>query len=275
MTSSPLQSAAFYATIGLLNHGGIQRVYQTKRMAGYLFAVLAVLQMAAFFLYHEITSHVEIRWLVYLVYQIRSAALAAVPLITAAAMLLLFSAGEKRISLFPILPVLSYALYFLPDHYLFYMEQSLKSGEAIAMALIMTVLECAAIWGAVLLLFLIGKRALLSSGSAEKKEELPFFDLEAPLTKSVFFVCFSYFCLQVVIEIVRTISYLIANAGTYTLEEILTILISFAFHLGILFLLQAACILYLRYAKKHYAKEGEILQGGEKSTDISPKAEEK
>ena len=242
-------------------------MYQTKRMAGYLFAFLAVIQMASFFLYYVTTASVEIKWLVYLVYQIRNAAQAAVPLITAAAMLLLSRAGEKRVPLFPILPVLSYALYFLPDHYLYYIEESLNSGEAIAMALIVTLLECAAIWGAVLLLFLIGKRVLSASAEKEEKEELPFFDLEAPLTKSVFFICFSYFCLQILIESVQTASYLITNAGTYTLEEILTILVSFIFHLGILLLTQAACILYLRYAKKHYAAENEIAEDGTESEE--------
>ena len=74
-------------------------MYQTKRMAGYLFAFLAVIQLAAFFLYYQTTAHVKIKWLVYLVYQIRNTAQAAVPLITAAAMLLLLRAGKKRIAM--------------------------------------------------------------------------------------------------------------------------------------------------------------------------------
>ena len=224
-------------------------------MAGYLFAFLSVILMASFFLYYETTSHIEIKWLVYLVYQIRNTVQAAVPLITAAATLLLFRAGAKKICLFPILPVLSHALYFLPDHYLFYMEDGLKTGEAIAMALIVTLLECAAIYGGVLLLFLIGKRVATASEEEKDEEELRFFDLEAPLVKSVFFACFSYFCLQVLIEIIRTVSYLVENTGTYTFEEILTILVSFIFHFGTLLLTQIICILYLRYARKHYKAE--------------------
>ena len=230
-------------------------MYQTKRMAGYLFAFLVVIQLAAFFLYYQTTAHVKIKWLVYLVYQIRNTAQAAVPLITAAAMLLLLRAGEKRICLFPILPVLSHALYFLPDHYLFYMEDGLNTAESITMALIVTVLECAAILGAVLLLFYIGRRVAQGASEEKCKETPHFFDLEDPLVKAVFSVCFSHFCLQIAIEIVRTVSYLITNAGTYTFEEIFTILISFLLHLGTLLLMQVVCILYIRYAKNHYATE--------------------
>ena len=64
-------------------------------MAGYLFAFLSILQLAAFFLYRQATEFFDIQWLVYLVYWIRLLAEAVVPLLTAAAMLLLFSGGHQ------------------------------------------------------------------------------------------------------------------------------------------------------------------------------------
>ncbi len=231
-------------------------MFYTKRMSGYLFALLAVIQMAAFFLYSQATEHLDIKWLVYLVYWIRSLAEAIVPLLAAAGMLLLARAGHKRLWLFPILPVLSRALYYLPDHYLYYLADDLNTGEAIAMSAIVTLVECGAIFGFVLLLYLLARRVL---ADAEKKdpdakceEDLPFFALEIPMVKSVFSISFAYFCLQIILEIVRTVSYLIANAGTYTLEEIFTIILSFIMHLAVLFASHALCVLYLRYAKKNY-----------------------
>ena len=63
---------------------------------------------------------------------------------------------------------------------------------------------------------------------------------------------FAYFCLQIAIELINTVSYLVTNAGTYTLEEILTILLSFILHLCILMLMQVAAVAYIRYARRHY-----------------------
>ena len=231
-------------------------MFYTKRMSGYLFALLAVIQMAAFFLYSQATEHLDIKWLVYLVYWIRNFAEAIVPLLAAAGMLLLARAGHKRLWLFPILPVLSRALYYLPDHYLYYISDDLNTGEAIAMSAIVTLVECAAIYGFVILLFLLAKRvyayAEKKDSDAKGEEDFSIFALEIPMVKSVFFIPFAYFCLQTVIEIVRTVSYLISNAGTYTLEEIFTIILSFIMHLAVLIASHALCILYLRYAKKHY-----------------------
>ncbi len=235
-------------------------MYQTKRMAGYLFASLAVIQLAAFFLYSQTTAHVELKWLVYLVYWIRNTATAAVVTVTAAATLLLSLAGQKKVLLFPILPVLSRALYFLPDHYLYYMADGLNSLEAIAMATIVTLLECTAIYGAVCLLYLIAKRIYAHSGEEEKGEDASFFSLENPFVKSVFSICFAHFCLQILVEIINTVSYLIENAGTYTFEEIFTILISFILHLATFLLMQVAAIAYTRYAKKHYAEPSDAAQ---------------
>ena len=223
----------------------------TKRMSGYLFAFLAVLQMAAFFLYNETTEHLEIKWLVYIVYWIRNLSEAIVPLLSAAGMLLLFTKGHKRLALFPILPILSRALYYLPDHYLFYIEDQLTSIEAITMAGIVTLLECAALYGLTLLLFLVGKAILAQKENADF-DDPKIFSLENPFIKSLFFVSFSYFCLQTAIELVRTVSYLLTNAGTYTLEEILTIVLSFVMHFAVLLLTHTLSVLYIRYAKKHY-----------------------
>ena len=223
----------------------------TKRMSGYLFAFLAVLQMAAFFLYNETTEHLEIKWLVYIVFWIRNLSEAIVPLLSAAGMLLLFAKGHKRIWLFPVLPIFSRALYYLPDHYLFYIGDKMTSMEAIAMAAIVTLLECAALYVLTFLCFLVGKAVLKKSMGADF-EKAKIFSLENPFVKSVFFVSFSYFCLQTAIELVRTLSYLFTNAGTYTLEEIFTLILSFIMHFAILLATHALSILYLRYAKKHY-----------------------
>lgn len=227
-------------------------VYQTKRMAGYLFAFLAVVQLAAFFLYSFVTSSVNMKWLVLLVYWLREAAEAAVPILCAALALLLWRAGHRRALLFPALPVLSRALYFLPDHYLFYIADDLTTAEALAMAGAVTLLECAAIWGFTALLYLIAKCVYKHSGKEEKEEEYGFFSLDDPFIKSVFSISFAYFCLQIAIELINTVSYLVANAGTYTLEEILTILLSFILHLCILMLMQVAAVAYIRYARRHY-----------------------
>ncbi len=224
----------------------------TKRMSGYLFALLAVVQMAAFFLYRQVTEHLEIKWLIYLVYWIRNLAEAIVPLLSAAALLLLFSKGHKRIWIFPILPILSRALYYLPDHYLYYLADKLTTAEALSMAAIVTLLECSALYGLTFLLFLVGK-AVLTKSEGTDFEQAQIFSLENPFIKSVFFVSFAYFCLQSAIEIIRMISYLVSNAGTYTAEEIFTLILSFIMHFVILLLTHTLCILYLRYAKKHYA----------------------
>ena len=227
----------------------------TKRMAGYLFALLAILQLAAFFIYQQTTANLEIKWLVYLVYWIRAIAEATVPILTSAAMLLLFSCGHQKILLFPILPILSRALYYLPDHYLYYIEEELTSAEAIAMAAIVTFFECAALYALTLILFLIAKSLLTKKekGSDHDFESAPIFFLENPFIKSVFFASFAYFCLQTAIEIVRTAAYLITNAGTYTIEEILTMILSFLMHFAVLLISHAVCILYLRDAKRRYA----------------------
>ena len=224
-------------------------------MAGYLFAFLAVIQMSAFFTYYQTTASVKIKWIVYLVYQVRNTAEALVPLIAAAATLLLWRAGQKKFLLFPVLPVLSRALYFLPDHYLYYLADDLSSGEAIAMAAIVTFLECAAIYGFVLLLFLIAKRILGKTEVEEGEETAGFFCIEIPFIKAVFSISFVYFFLQTIVEIIETADYLITNAGTYTLEEIATILASFLFHLAILFATHVISLLYIRYARKHYRIE--------------------
>lgn len=241
-------------------------MYQTKRMAGYLFAFLAVIQLAAFFLYSQITANVESKWLIYLVYWIRNTAEATVPILTATAAFLLFSAGHKKVLLFPILPVLSRVLYFLPDFYLYYIADDLNTAEALAMAAIVTVIECAIIYGFVLLLYLLAKH--IYTKSEKEKGEDGFFSLENPFTKSVFFICFAYFCLQMVIEIINTVSYLITNAGTYTLEEILTILLSFILHLAMLLLMQIIAVAYTRYAKAHYMEAAEE-PGATEPHDIS------
>ena len=230
-------------------------------MAGYLFAFLAVTQMAAFFLYYETAMNVKIQWIVYLVYWLRNTAEASVPLITAAAMLLLFRAGQKRLLLFPILPVLSRALYFLPDHYLYYIEDQLTTMEALSMAAIVSLIECAVLYGLTILIFLIAKTVLLKTDKEKRSgydfESAPIFSLDNPFIKSIFFAFFAYFCLQTAIEIVRTVSYLVSNAGTYTTEEILTLILSFVMHFVILLLSHLFAVLYLRYAKKHYIEDYE------------------
>lgn len=228
-------------------------------MCGYLFAFLAVIQMAAFFLYWQTTEHLDIKWLVYLVYWIRNLSQTMVPLLTAVALLLLFRAGHRKLWLFAILPALSPALYYLPDHYLYYLAAELDSAEALAMGGLMTLLECIGIYTFVLLLYFIAKSVFVHI-TKKKTEDLseevyPLFDLQDPMTKSVFFASFANFCLQIIIEIIRTISYLVSNSGTYTFEEILTILLSFVMHLAVLLASHAFCMLYLRYADKHYRIE--------------------
>ena len=228
-------------------------MFYTKRMSGYLFALLAVVQMMAFFLYSQTTEHLEIKWLVYLVYWIRNLAEATVPLLAAGGMLLISLAGHKRLWLFPILPVLSRALYYLSDHYLYYIADGLDTGESIAMGALVTLLECAAIYGLVLLLYYVAKRVLLRGKESENYDaNQKMFALDHPVVKSVFFISFAYFCLQILIEIVRTVIYLVSNAGTYSFEEIFTLILSFLMHLAVLFATHALCMLYLRYAKKHY-----------------------
>lgn len=250
-----LQSCCFCATISIYSDGGALHVFYTKRMSGYLFALLAVIQMAAFFLYSQVTEHLDIKWLVYLVYWIRNLAEAIVPLLAAAGMLLLARAGHKRLWLFPILPVLSRALYYLPDHYLYYLADDLNTGEAIAMSAIVTLVECGVIYGFVLLLYLLAKRVYTDAEKkfdSQSEANLPFFALEIPMVRSAFCIPFTYFCLQIFLEILRTVSYLVTSAGTYTIEEILTIVLSFIMHLAVLLASHTLCILYLRYAKKHY-----------------------
>ena len=236
-------------------------MFQTKRMAGYLFAFLSVLQLAAFFIYRQTTENFDIQWLVYLVYWIRLLAEAVVPLLTAAAMLLLFSGGHRRILLFPILPILSRTLYYLPDHYLYYIEDQLTTMEALSMAAIVSLIECAVFYGLTILIFLIAKAVLLKADKEKRSdfdfESAPIFSLENPFIKSIFFAFFAYFCLQTAIEIVRTVSYLVSNAGTYTAEEILTLILSFVMHFVILLLSHLFAVLYLRYAKKHYIEDSE------------------
>lgn len=228
-------------------------MFYTKRMSGYLFALLAVVQMMAFFLYSQTTEHLEIKWLVYLVYWIRNLAEATVPLLAAAGMLLIALAGHKRLWLFPILPVLSRALYYLPDHYLYYIADGLDTGESIAMGALVTLLECAAIYGLVLLLYYVAKRIYLRRESSEDYEvNQKMFSLDNTFIAAVFSISFVYFCLQTLVEMVRTVVYLVSNAGTYSFEEIFTLILSFLMHLAVLFATHALCMLYLRYAKKHY-----------------------
>ncbi len=225
----------------------------TKRMAGYLFALLAAIQMAAFFLYWQVTANLNIKWIVYLVYWIRNLAQASVPLVTAVGTLLLSTMGHRRLWLFPILPVLSRALYFLPDHYLYYLAGGMNSIEAIGMGALVTLLECAVIYGFVLLLCLLARRIYSHTKNDRNEEEAPkIFSLDNPFVKSVFSISFVYFCLQIVFETVRTVAYLISNAGTYSFEEILTMILSFVMHLGMLFATHTLCMLYVRYARKHY-----------------------
>ncbi len=234
----------------------------SKRMCGYLFALLAVTQMAAFFLYSQTLAHVDVKWIVYLVYWIRTLAEATVPLLAATGAFLLHLHGHRRVFLFPILPVLSRVLYFMPDYYLYYLERGLDSAESLAMAAIITLLECAALCVFSLLLlwlaiWLFSRRPASASEEEKTAEgESPFspFDLENPRAKSLFSISFAYFCLQTILEFIRTVSYLLENAGTYTLEEILTIAFSFLFHLAALFFSQLLCTVYFRYAEKRYAR---------------------
>ncbi len=235
----------------------------SKRMCGYLFALLAVIQMAIFFLYSQTLEHIDIKWIVYLVYWIRNFAEATAPLLAATGAFLLFCRGHRRVFLFPILPVLSRILYFLPDYYLYYIEKGLDTGESLAMSAIVTFIECALLYGFSLLLLLLAVRvfrhAMKSSEEKTAEENLissPF-NFNNSATKSIFSISFAYFCLQTVIELIRTVSYLIESAGTYTLEEILTIFFSFLFHLGFLFVSQLLCTTYFRYASKHYTEEKE------------------
>ena len=222
-------------------------------MAGYLFALLALIQMAAFFLYWQITANLNIKWIVYLVYWIRNLAEAAVPLLTAVGAFLLSTMRHRRLWLFPILPVLSRALYFLPDHYLYYLAGGMNSIEAIGMGALVTLFECAVIYGFVLLLCLLARRIYARAKNGENEEEAPkMFSLDNPFVKSVFSISFVYFCLQIVFESVRTVAYLVSNAGTYSFEEILTMILSFIMHLAVLFATHALCMLYTRYARKHY-----------------------
>ena len=228
-------------------------MFYTKRMSGYLFALLAIVQMAAFFLYWQVTARLQIAWIVYLVYWIRNLAQATVPLFAAAGMFLLFLSGHRRLWLFPILPVLSRALYYLPDHYLYYLESDMNSLDAIGTGAIITLVECAAIYGFAFLLFLIAKHVYLRAKKAEKESaEETMFSLDNTFVKSVFSLSFVYFCLQIAYEIVRTVVYLVSNAGTYSFVEIFTLILSFIMHFSLLFATHALCILYLRYAKKHY-----------------------
>ena len=72
-----LQSGALYATIALITDGGASLVFQTKRMAGYLFALLAVVQAASFFIYYQATENIDAKWAVFPAYWLRSIADAA------------------------------------------------------------------------------------------------------------------------------------------------------------------------------------------------------
>ena len=236
----------------------------SKRMCGYLFALLAVIQMAIFFLYSQTLEHINIKWIVYLVYWIRNFAEATVPLLAATGALLLYCHGHRRILLFPILPVLSRVLYFMPDYYLYYIERGLDTGESIAMSAIVTFFECAALYGFALLLFLLARWILLRYAGENAREKAADetatfapFDFENPASRSLFSVSFAYFCLQTIIELIRTVSYLIESAGTYTLEEILTIVFSFLFHLCALLISQLLCTGYFRYAQKRYKASAE------------------
>ena len=230
-------------------------------MCGYLFAFLAIVQMAAFFLFWQVTTRLQIAWIVYLVYWIRNLAQTLVPLLTVTGMLLLKRSGHRRILLFPILPVLSYALYFLPDHYLHYLlEIGLDSTEAVAMGAIVTPIECIGLYLYMLLIYFVARYVYLRATKAKPDEssELsdPLFNLQNPMIKAVFFGSFANFCLQSCIELVRVAS-VTASIGTYTLEEILTIVISFIMYFAMLLASHVFCMLYLRYARKHYTIQEE------------------
>ena len=236
-------------------------MFQTKRMAGYLFALLAVVQAASFFIYYQATENIDAKWAVFPAYWLRSIADAAVPVLIAAAMLLLLRAGHKRLWLFPILPVLSLSLYYLPDHYLYYLSDGLTTLEAIGSALVVMALECTLIYLLVLLLFFIAKtvfhRLTKAKEPIKENEDYPIFDLNDPFIKSVFFIPFVYFYLQIVMEIVDTVIFIVSGSGNYTLEEILTIVFSFLMHFAVLLLTHIFAVLYIRYADRHYRKADE------------------
>lgn len=178
--------------------------------------------------------------------------------------------GMQRVSCKSIFFALARIIYLLPYYYLYFIAYGYDSVESILLSLAVSLFSAALMWGHLLLLFLIMREVSTAIAIKDKVANLPklqekkirdenikklaalnrksfgsaneiggMFDFSCPLVAGIFAAVFGEFVINLVREIIDTVTYLVDFAGYYRIEEIVTITALFLFLMIELFALHA------------------------------------
>ncbi len=218
-------------------------IERPRRISAY-FAVFALIEFIIYYILTLISDNYSAVY--YYFYFAERFITLAIPVV-AVSMLIRQNRGTRKTVIATLLISLSRAIFFIPFFYLEYVYGPYDSVEGIALSLL-TTLVTVIIHALIMLLIwrimrlIIGRCAHSEKYSSEYP--LPYLRFDNCITLSVSAVSFAVFAINLVFEIISTVSFFIDNGTVYYVDEILLIVFSyiylivlfFGIHLGSCFL---------------------------------------
>ena len=166
---------------------------------------------------------------------------------------------KPHTALLGVLPsVLARAFYILPYDYFYYLYDGYDSIDALLVGLIQTAIEFTVLS---LLTLLLGELAHRMLKGESVYDSFGAFDFSRKAALALFAPAFAAFCYYILTELYSAIFYLVTYAGTYRVEEVIWMILSFLLPLGFLFLWQWLSVLSLRALKKSkFCKTDEVIE---------------
>jgi hypothetical protein len=194
--------------------------------------------------------------------------------------LLLSSEGLPRTILSAFKLTLPRLIYTVPYFYLYYIYQGFDSMESLALLSLRSAVFLL-IFTLELLLLYYGARLILKltrRGEAlDFSKPLPFFDTATASAFAILMISFIKFILNIISEIVDTVTYLIDYAGEYHADEITYMILRYLFILASLLITHLLLILFERTRAKKLTKVmGELCEAEDReSLEAEEKKDEK
>lgn len=153
-------------------------------------------------------------------------------------------------------------IYTIPYYYLYYFYITVDSIEAIVFGLINTVFDCAVFYLQSIIMFFalprltraIAKKPVVE-GDAALRESRPM-DLSSPVSLAAFILIGIKFLVMLALEIVSTVEYLADFSGSYKIDEIVYILVSYVILLAELIATQY----FIFFAKNRIEQKNNITE---------------
>lgn len=220
--------------------------------ATFIFSLANIAVFALYYIFsYVVTAPNDL--VVYLIHFVTNAASLLIPLSAVAVLLVKRTYVSRSSLLISAIPfALCKILYLVPYYYMFFIYSGYDSVESLAMGAIWSIpemlvqylLTVLAVLGMRKISEFIGKRSGNNASPESLLAERGVLNLDNPTTFSILCISICTFVYLLVVEIINAISYFIEYAGSYRIDEILYIAVSFIYDVLMLLIVHTVmCII--------------------------------